>query len=189
MLLTAVPELPRGWDWMYEPKLDGYRTIGEVALGGARLTSRRGTNFTSDYPGVSEQLPDAFSGHSVVVDGELVGLDAAGRESFGELRKRRNARAVYYIFDLLEVNDESIVRSPLRERRRRLEGVFRPQANVQLVTQYSAADLPLLLRVARRQGFEGVVAKRLDSTYKPGKRDPSWLKYKFPGRRTDWGRA
>jgi bifunctional non-homologous end joining protein LigD len=177
MLLTPATELPVGPEWTYEPKLDGYRMIGEVAAGGAvTLTSRQGNDFTGRYPIVAQELPVAFGGEQVVMDGEIVGFNPAGQPDFNVLR-RKNPHVEFYVFDLLEVNGLSIINLPLAERRHWLRELFAPpvaQPHVRLVDCYDDRDL--VLAAVASMGWEGVVVKRTDSTYQPGVRSRDWLK-------------
>ena len=173
MLLTKTAELPQGEDWVYEAKLDGYRMIGEVVLGQTRLTTRKGNDFTDRYPQVADQLPVAFGGQDVVCDGELVGFNESGQEDFAELR-RKHPRVIYFIFDLLEIDSRPLINVPLRERRHALEEVFSPQGSIHLSHVFS--DREGIVAAAKQLDLEGVVAKRLSSVYRPGKRSKDWLK-------------
>ena len=176
MRLTPVDSLPEGPEWWYEAKLDGYRMMGEIALKQTVLTTRPGNDFTARVPQVAEQLPSAFNGHDVVIDGEMVGLDPHGKENRHELAKAR-PNAVYYIFDLLEVDGEPLLGRGLQERRKRLEDIFEPRRRVKLSLPFF--ELPPLLIAAQGAGLEGIVAKRLGSRYRPGRISHSWLKWKF----------
>lgn len=173
MVITRQNELPRGEDWIYEPKLDGYRAVGYVALGRARLISRSGNDFTNRYTTVRDQLPIAFDGHEVVVDGELVGFNEAGREDINEL-KRKHPQVMLFLFDLLHLDQDSTLHLPQQDRRRILEEVCAPQENVRLVPQFTDPDD--LLVAAQQLGLEGIVAKRLSSVYRPGKKTRDWVK-------------
>lgn len=175
MLLTRPKELSRGEKWTYEPKLNGYRALGRVAADGmVRLSSREGNNLTDRYLTVVRALPRAFAGHSVIVDGELVGFNRQKQLDFDELG-RRNANVIYFVFDLLSVDGVSLMNRPLSERRERLEELYRKLHRVQRIEAYD--DLDLVTAAVSMMGLEGVVAKRTDSIYKPGKRTRAWQKH------------
>jgi bifunctional non-homologous end joining protein LigD len=178
MLVAPVKpgeSLPLGDDWGYEPKLDGHRMLAYAGLEKVRLYSRWDVEHTDKYPAVVEQLPTALQGRAAVLDGEMVGLDAQGRERFAELR-RKWPRAIYFIFDILELDGKAVIRQSLLERRKLLTNLALQQ-NVQLVEMYDDRDA--LLIATRELGHEGVVAKDLRSTYKQGKRTRDWQKQKF----------
>jgi len=189
MLATSAAELPRGPDWAYEMKWDGVRAVARVRAGAVRLVSRNGNDVTAAYPEV-RGLADALAAHAAVLDGELVAFDAHGRPSFEALQSRmhvRDARAaarlarerpvVYMLFDLLEVDGESLVSLPYRERRARLEALALRGAAWQ-TPPVAEGDADAALAASRKLGFEGVVAKRLDAPYAAGRRSPSWVKVK-----------
>lgn len=176
MLLTKTDQLPYGEEWAYEPKWNGYRIIAESSLGRTVLFSRKGNNFTDRYPDVAQQLPAALDNRSAVVDGEIVGVDDEGNYSFSALHQRR-AKAIYFIFDLLELEDQPLLNEPLQERRRLLEEAVAPQIGVRLVDMYLVADRDALIVNSVRLGLEGIVAKKLTSLYLPGRRSRNWLKW------------
>jgi bifunctional non-homologous end joining protein LigD len=177
MLVTKADKLPVGPEWSYEPKLDGFRIMGELAVGQTLLITRRGADYTRRYPAVARALPEAFGGRRLVVDGEMVAFDKEGNIAFNLLNEA-NPNVIYYIFDLLEVHGVPIIGRPLSERREQLRQLYMPgQDRVQLVDSYDPTDYDLLVGVVRGMGLEGVVAKRFDSPYLPGKRTRKWLKY------------
>lgn len=173
MLLTEREILPNEPGWGYEAKLDGYRILAESGSDETVLWSRGGNNFTDRYPRVAQELPAALQGHSAALDGEMVGFDTEGNPSFSVLRTRL-PRVVYYIFDLLELDGEVLLDQPLKDRREKLEAVVAPQPHVQISEMFYERDV--VLEAARQLGFEGVVAKRLSSPYRPGIRSRNWLK-------------
>lgn len=173
MLLTERETLPIGPQWVYEPKLDGYRMVGRTSLKDTHLYTRNGVDYTERYPEVARELPISLQGHAAVVDGEMVGFDAHGNPSFSVMRTRR-PKVVYYIFDLLELDGEPLISQPLRERRKQLAEVLTPQQHVQHVEMFSDRDT--LVEAARELGIEGVVAKNINSRYVPGRRSKQWLK-------------
>ena len=111
-----------------------------------------------------------------ILDGEICALDERGRSRFSLLQEGAGT-TVLVLFDVLEVESESLVDAPLEERRRRLLDLVRPSARVLVSPQFEDGDA--LLAAAREQELEGVVAKRVDSRYRPGRRSPEWQKVKL----------
>jgi bifunctional non-homologous end joining protein LigD len=187
MLATATDALPADDDrWNFELKWDGVRAL--LRTGGHRLQvrSRNDLDITGSYPELTRlSLPDGL-----LLDGEIVALDGSGRPSFERLQRRmhvgdpgRAARLAeqvpvrFLAFDLLACEGHSLVDSPLGERRRLLEtlDISGPHADVPPSWHGGGADV---LAASRQQGLEGVVMKRADSCYEPGRRSRSWLKFK-----------
>jgi len=174
-------------DWMWEPKLDGYRVL--AFIDGARVTlrSRRGLDLTASFPGLAAELAQQAI-QTMVLDGEIVVFDAAGRPSFGELQNRaqlktereisaaeRKGPAILYCFDLLHFAGLNLRSAPYADRRRWLSQCLLPSAHVKLV--HAAEDGAALYTAALASGFEGVVGKRKDSRYE-SRRSGAWLKVK-----------
>jgi bifunctional non-homologous end joining protein LigD len=179
MLATLTEELPRGEGWQFEPKWDGYRVLGYVRGGAAKLLSRRGNDLTKRFEPVAKELVKALRTPDAVVDGEVVALDAAGKASFSAMQQG-STQLAYEVFDLLEADGEPCVGLPLTERRQRLEHLLAPNPVVQLSGAFD--DGEALLEAAREQGLEGVMAKRPSSRYSEGGRARDWLKIKTHGR-------
>ncbi len=189
-MLAESGEAPPHSDpqWRYEPKMDGYRVIAFVGGASVRLQSRRGLDLTPFFPELASELT-AQPGGQMVLDGEIVALDAAGRPSFNALQNRAQLKSVAEIaaaqrispvvlvcFDLMHFAGLNLRAAPYRDRRRYLAQCLAPSAHLQLV--HSTADAEQLYNAAVGHGFEGVVAKRLDSAYLQGQRSRAWLKYK-----------
>jgi bifunctional non-homologous end joining protein LigD len=180
MLATLASEVPSGSGWLFEVKWDGYRAIARVAGGDATLTSRRGNDLTSSFPEGARAVSRATKSPDCVLDGEVCALDDGGRSSFSVMQQG-SGPLVFYAFDVLEVDGEPLVELPLRERRKRLEKLLdRRNETVRLSEAFE--DGRALYEAAREQGLEGVIAKRADSRYQPGKRTREWLKVKTHGR-------
>jgi bifunctional non-homologous end joining protein LigD len=176
MSATAADSLPQGDEWVYEPKWDGYRAIVTVAGGEATFTSRRGNDLTQRFSECARRVPASLRTSDAVLDGEIAALDEQGRSRFSGLQEGSGTLAVV-VFDLLEVDSEPLVDLPLAERRARLEQLVIPGAGSLLVSpQFEHGEA--LLQAAREQGLEGVVAKRRDSGYQPGRRVTDWRKVK-----------
>jgi bifunctional non-homologous end joining protein LigD len=182
MLATLAERVPRGDDWLFEVKWDGYRAIATIAGGEAALTSRNGNDLTGRFPAVAKEVAKALKTPDCVVDGEVCALDEQGRASFSAMQQgRAGTPLVFYVFDLLEVDGEPIVGLPLTERRKRLEALLdRGSRTVRLSESFD--DGEALYVAAEEQGLEGVVAKRAASRYLEGRRSRDWLKVKTHGK-------
>lgn len=201
MLATAgaVTELETGEPprWGFEVKWDGYRAVAAVVgdgpgeepgdgprpggtSGSVRLRSRSGNDLTAAYPELAE-LARLVVGHTAVLDGEVVALDAQGRASFSRLQHRgdpsRGIRAHYMAFDLLHLDGVDLLTEPYRRRRALLEALL-PDGEHVHVPPSLGVDLDIALDVSRSLRLEGIVAKRLDGPYLPGRRSRSWIKIK-----------
>ncbi len=180
MLSTATDSLPHGEGWVYEPKWDGFRAIVGVSGGEITLTSRNGNDLTERFADVARAARLGIRAPDAVLDGEICALDERGRSSFSLLQQGEGTLALV-VFDLLELDSEPLVGLPLEERRRRLGDVVNSSVGgVVLSPQFE--DGEALLIAAQEQGLEGVVAKRLDSRYLPGRRGTEWRKVKVKGR-------
>ena len=179
MLATLTEELPRGEGWEFEPKWDGYRALGYVRGGEAKLVSRRGNDLTERFASVAKELPKALRTPDAVVDGEVVALDSAGKSSFSAMQQG-STRLAYEVFDVLEVDGEPLIDLPLVERRARLQKLLARNPIVQLSGSFRDGDA--LFEAAEEQGLEGVMAKRSSSRYSEGGRGRDWLKIKTHGR-------
>jgi bifunctional non-homologous end joining protein LigD len=175
-------------DWMWEPKLDGYRVLAFVGERGVTLRSRRNLDLTFAFPRLAAELGEQAV-RGMILDGEIVAFDADGKPSFNALQNRvqlKTAReiaaadqsgpAVFYCFDLLHFAGVDLRGVPYRDRRRYLAQCLLPSTLVRLV--HAVDDGVRLLEAAVASGFEGVVGKRKDSKYEAGKRTSSWLKVK-----------
>jgi bifunctional non-homologous end joining protein LigD len=182
MLATLADDLPQGSGWLFEVKWDGYRAIARVAGGDATLTSRRGNDLTGRFPGVARALEAAVRTPDCVLDGEVCALDERGRSSFSAMQQGKpDTPIVYYVFDVLAVDGEPLLDLPLVERRRRLENLLDRRSKTVRISE-TFEDGRALLEAAKKEGLEGVIAKRTDSRYPPGKRTRDWIKVKTRNR-------
>ncbi|MBO3093472.1 non-homologous end-joining DNA ligase [Cellulomonas dongxiuzhuiae] len=184
MLATPAPApaaLPRGRDWVFEVKWDGVRVLADVRDGVLRLTSRNERDVTPAYP----ELGGLAALGDVLLDGEVVLMDA-GRPSFAALAERMHVRearraealaaarpVTYLAFDVLRHDGRDLTGLPLEARRAVLDALALPE-HVQPSPWYDDGDD--LWRVTAAHGLEGVVAKRRDAPYRPGRRSPDWVK-------------
>jgi bifunctional non-homologous end joining protein LigD len=183
MLATLTDSVPTGANWLYEVKWDGYRALARMVAGeGATLASRRGNDLTERFRSVASALPRAVRTPDCVLDGEVCALDERGRSSFSLMQQgKAGTPIVYFVFDVLEIEGEPVVDLPLTERRKRLEALLdRRNRTVRLSEAFD--DGEALFAAAEEQSLEGIMAKRADSRYQPGKRTRDWLKIKTHGR-------
>jgi len=181
MLATLVEDIPRGGEWMFEVKWDGYRALAYVSGGDVTLKSRKGNDFTSRFEVVAKETAKAIKTPDCVLDGEMCALDENGRSSFSAMQQgKASTPLVYYVFDLLEVEGGPLVDRPIEERRQRLEQLVDKRNRTVRLSEFFD-DGEALLRAAEEQGLEGVVAKRAGSRYAVGKRTRDWLKIKVHG--------
>ena len=186
MLATSGDHVPTGDGWSHEVKWDGVRILADVSAGaGVVLTTRNENLATTAWPDVTGVGPD----RDLLVDGEVIGLNAEGLPDFRTLGERIHVRgaaaarlaarvpATYMVFDLLRLDGRLLLDLPLSERRDLLEDVVKDGdlGAWQLPAAYD--DGRMLLEATREQGLEGIVSKRLDSTYRPGERTRAWLKF------------
>ncbi|TDE37644.1 hypothetical protein E1295_34380 [Nonomuraea mesophila] len=183
--LTAV----QGTGWAVEMKWDGVRALAYVEDGAVRLMSRNAKDITPAYPEL-QLMGGATGGRPAVIDGEIVAFDEAGRPSFEALQPRmhqRNPRIVaeltrsvpvtFMAFDILHLGDESVIARPYTERRDLLESTLTPGYRWQ-VPVWFAGHAEQAVGSSRRLGLEGVVCKRMNSPYRPGRRSSEWTKVK-----------
>lgn len=189
MLATLSKTLPRDADaYAYEVKWDGVRAIAYVEGGTVRLDGRRGNDITRRYPEV-RGLGPALGATPAVLDGEIVAFEGE-RPSFERLQRRMHVEdartirklvdevpAVYVIFDLLWFDGHSMLELPYRDRRALLDRLDLHGPSWQTPVARETGG-PELLAATREVGLEGVVAKRIDSLYEPGRRSRAWLKVK-----------
>ncbi|WP_063010720.1 non-homologous end-joining DNA ligase [Nocardia kruczakiae] len=186
MLATAGALPADSAAWAYEVKFDGIRAIGYVDRD-LRLISRNGNDVTAAWPELADLAPAA---PPIVVDGEIVAFAADGRTSFAALQPRMHQRnpamiraltrsvpATYLIFDLLHIGDRSLIDLPYERRRRLLEQLGLRGPNWRIPPRLTGTGADVLAESARL-GLEGIVCKRLDSPYLPGRRSPLWTKVK-----------
>jgi bifunctional non-homologous end joining protein LigD len=189
MLATLATEVPKGDEWAFEIKWDGVRAIAYSEPGRLRFESRTLRDVTAAYPELSK-LNRALSHHRAVLDGEIVAFDEDGRPSFARLQHRMHVSSesaarrlaksnpvVYVLFDLLWLDGHSLMELGYEERRERLAELDLTGPNWQ-TPEYMRSGGEELLAASAAQGLEGIVAKRLDCPYEPGRRARGWLKVK-----------
>ncbi|WNG92081.1 ATP-dependent DNA ligase [Mycobacterium sp. ITM-2016-00318] len=163
--------------WAFEGKWDGYRVLVDADHGRLNVRSRRGRDVTGEFPQFAALAAD-LADHHVILDGEAVALDNDGVPSFSEMQNRaRSTRVEYWAFDVLYLDGRSLLKAKYSDRRRILETLA--EGGGLIVPDQLPGDGPEALEYARKQRWEGVVAKKRDSTYQPGRRSASWVKDKI----------
>ncbi|HWH93471.1 MAG TPA: DNA ligase D [Baekduia sp.] len=195
MLAKAGPVPPKreDRDWAYEIKWDGVRAVVFSEPGRMRFVTRNGNDVTARYPELA-RMNRALSMHRAILDGEVVAFDAEGRPSFGALQGRMHLTrdsavkrlakenpVTYMAFDLLWLDGRSLMDRPYLERRAALRALLADGERWQ-VPDHVVGGGEQLLAATREQGLEGVVAKRVDSCYEPGRRGGAWRKIKNTNR-------
>lgn len=190
-MLCQSGSLPADDDgWAFEFKWDGVRAIVYVEGGRVRITSRNDLDVSVSYPEL-RPLGEALGSRAVVLDGEIIALDAEGQPSFRMLQRRMHVAeaarakrlssqvpATFMAFDVLYLDGRSTMDRTYDERRRLLESLSLDGAAWATPPAFSGGPGADVLRAARERGLEGVVAKRRDSTYQPGRRSDRWVKVK-----------
>jgi bifunctional non-homologous end joining protein LigD len=187
MLATAATALPGGDGWAFEVKWDGVRALAHLEADELRICARRGEDVSGRYPELGA-IPAAHPGRELILDGEVVAFDADGNPSFGLLQRRMgltnegrirqrvaDTPVTYVAFDLLWLDGRSLLAEPY-ERRRELLAELGFDGPSWQAPAHSVGDGEALLAAARARGLEGIVAKRLASVYRPGRRSPDWIK-------------
>jgi len=187
-MLAKPGELPGDEGWAYEIKWDGIRAVAYIEGGRIRLMSRRKTTITGGYPEL-HALGRALGTHEAILDGEIVSFDN-GLPSFQKLQGRMNLTSeaqirrmstaqpvVYMLFDLLWLDGHSLMDLSYEDRRKLLDKL-ELQGPAWQTPAYHVGNGAGLLAASKAQGLEGVVAKRLNCPYVPGRRSPGWLKVK-----------
>ena len=173
-------------NWLFEIKWDGVRALAWIADGALTLRSRNGQDITKRYPELA-YLPEAIAAPTAILDGEIVALDARGHSNFERLQERMHVRApsenlvsqmpvVYYVFDLLYCDGYDLRLAPLLERKQLLQRLLHTSERF----RYSDHQLEHgkeLFELAKKNGLEGIVAKRVGSTY-VSDRSANWVKLK-----------
>ena len=189
-MLAVTGPMPEGDLWSYEMKWDGLRAVTYIDGGKARVLTRNDREVLAQYPEL-RGLAESMGSTQAVLDGEIVAFDGQGRPSFSLLQQRmhvtkstvvdrlRESTPIHYlIFDLLHLDGRSLLDEPLSERRRLLDELKLSGDNWSTPGDFTGVDGNDILAASLSQGLEGVVAKRLDAKYYPGRRSDLWTKVK-----------
>jgi bifunctional non-homologous end joining protein LigD len=177
MLATLIDSPFDNPDWVFESKWDGFRMVASIGRGKVILYSRNGENVSDRYLPVAKAL-EAVD-HDAVIDGELVAIDAQGRSRFQLLQNalRMTANLRYCIFDIMFLDGQDLRSLPLLERKERLRKIV-PRSSLLSFSRHRREHGIRYFEEAAKVGEEGIIAKRVDSTYMSGARSKSWLKIK-----------
>lgn len=159
-------------EWAFEGKWDGIRLIVEFDGETVTLRGRAGNDVTDRYPAL-QSLARSLDGHQVVLDGEVVSLDSAGRTSFTALQA--GGAPTFWAFDIVYLDGVSLLRKQYDDRRRVLDALAAAVDGLVVPPQLTGSVSEV---VEQSSDLEGVVAKRRDSVYLPGKRGSAWIKTK-----------
>jgi bifunctional non-homologous end joining protein LigD len=186
-MLAKMGPVPKGDDWAFEIKWDGVRALAFARDGELRMASRRGEDITARYPELAGIATD-LGERAAVLDGEVAAFTEKGTPSFQLLQRRmglsdarvieqrrRETPVTFVAFDILHLDGESTRDLLYPERRELLEGLGVDGPSWQTPANHGGPGEDLL-EAARRRGLEGIVAKRRDSPYRPGKRTGEWIK-------------
>jgi bifunctional non-homologous end joining protein LigD len=180
-LATPTAAAPAGADWLHEIKYDGYRLFADIERGKVRLVTRNGLDWTDKFPDLARvfgQLPV----DTALIDGELVHLAADGTTNFSGLQDAiatgKTGALNFFAFDLLYRDGWNLTGATLENRKAALTDIIpRDAAGILRYSDHQEGQGPAVLRQASGLGLEGIVSKRRDATYRPG-RGGSWLKVK-----------
>jgi bifunctional non-homologous end joining protein LigD len=183
MKALLIEELPKGPDWIYELKFDGVRALAIKDNRDVKLVSRSGKDLGSKYHELLETLIK-LPAKKAVLDGEIVALDEKGRSSFQLLQSYQMAGArkpplFYYVFDLINLNGKDLTAVPVYQRKAMLETLVAKVSSAVRFSPSIRADSARLMREMKARGLEGLIAKRRDSKYEPGRRSGAWVKFKW----------
>ncbi len=191
MLASRGTTVPSGSEWVHEVKWDGMRVLVEVDHGSVRAWSRNENDVTVSFP---ELAALAGAADDLLLDGEVIALNGDGVPTFAALADRMHVKVArradelsrsnpvtIVVFDVLRLDGHDLTTLPWHERRAVLEALDLDRPHVQVPPTYD--DGQMLLAATEQQGLEGVVSKKRTSTYHPGRRTSSWLK--FPHRATE----
>lgn len=180
MLATSASGRGLPGEWAYEPKLDGWRAMVVVEAGAVRVRTRTGRDVTDSLPELAV-LPATLWDRSVVLDGELVAGAGKPEDFYGiagrMASRRRRLPLTFVAFDVLFVDGQTICDRPYDERRDTLEQLELKSANWAAVPSFDGEAADVFVACAEL-GLEGLVAKRVESRYRPGQRSRDWVKLK-----------
>lgn len=186
-MLAVAGRPPDDAGWAIEMKWDGVRAIVVCRGGECRLYSRNQRDITGSYPELAAELGALVAGRELTLDGEIIAQTGTGAPSFALLQRRMHVvrptkqliAAVpvqLHLFDILGDAVDSLTGLPYLQRRERLQELEFAEAPVRTPPHWLDVAADKLMAVARENHLEGIVSKRIDSTYQPGRRSPAWIK-------------
>ena len=177
-LAKLVEQAPDGPDWLHELKLDGYRMHARLDAGRVQILTRRANDWTHKYPTIARDIA-RLPVKNVYLDGELCGLLPDGRTAFNLIQNATDTGGgslIFFAFDLLFLDGESLMVLPLVERKARLASLLHGAPNSLRYNDHQIGHGPEFHRLACEHGLEGIVSKRTNGRYEPDRR--TWRKTK-----------
>ncbi|HEU0154787.1 MAG TPA: DNA ligase D, partial [Stellaceae bacterium] len=176
---------PDGPDWLHEIKYDGYRLLARIDKGEVRLVTRNGLDWTAKFPALAKRLA-ALPVETAVIDGEIVALNTDGTTTFAGLQDKiatgQTEALIFYAFDLPYRDGWDLTSASLEDRKAALAQIVPPDAaGMVRYSDHQAGNGPAFFAEACRFGVEGIVSKRRDKPYRPGRND-NWRKIKCANR-------
>ena len=179
MLAKETSEPFDSKEWLYEIKWDGYRAIAQTGSS-TKLYSRNGNNFLNRYPPITNAISEIEKDY--ILDGEIVVLNEEGHPDFQKLQHYENFKnypIAYYVFDILKIGNKELYKLPLIERKNILKDLFPlDKEDVIKFSDHILNDGIEFFKASTQKDLEGIMAKRIESLYYPGKRTTDWLKIK-----------
>ncbi len=177
-LATLSDKIPKGKDWLFEIKYDGYRILSFVENNKVELFSRNNIDYTKRFDKIVSSLKKLEEG-AFVLDGEIVAFDEKGKSDFGLLQniiKTGKGEIYYVVFDLLSLNGEDLRGLPLKERKEKLERLLYKCEN-NIIFSSHVMEGEKSFKFAKDNDLEGIIAKKINSLYS-GTRNEDWIKIK-----------
>lgn len=176
-LATLADAVPQGGAYVHEIKFDGYRMLALIENGHARCITRNGLDWTERFGRLVPQL-ESLPVSTAVLDGEVIAGGAGGKPEFSALQEalKTGGALTYYVFDLLWLNGRDMRRENLLKRKEALAAILPPQTSIRF-SEHVEGDGERMRQALCADGFEGVVSKKADAPYEPG-RGKSWIKVK-----------
>ena len=177
MKCLPLKKIPEGDEWHYELKFDGYRSLAIIREGEALLLSRNKKPFNERFPALVAAV-GKLKVKDAVLDGEIVALDDQNRPAFQLLQNYEGGPLGYYFFDLLSLDGEDWKNRPLHERKARLEKLLKDVKSPLFYSANLPGSTKAIWQQIQKQKLEGIIAKRRESLYEPGRRSGEWSKIK-----------
>jgi bifunctional non-homologous end joining protein LigD len=177
MKCLAVKTIPKGGDWIYELKFDGYRALAICEQGQTLLLSRNNNSFNERFPALVKAVAK-LPVKSAILDGEIVAMGEGAQHSFQLLQNYEGGPLAYYFFDLLELDGKSLRDLPLKERKARLAALLKSAPSPLFFSADLKGDPDEIWKAIKKQHSEGIIAKKQSSVYETGRRSGNWAKIK-----------
>jgi bifunctional non-homologous end joining protein LigD len=179
---ARLVDSPPAGDWIYEIKFDGFRALVLKNGDDVQVLSRNEKDFGRKFPEVVESLSE-LDARDAIMDGEIVALDSKGRSSFQLLQAydlgQERPPIYFYAFDLLRLNGKDLTGAAVLARKAELETLLKRRPGIVRYSASLSGNVSHLLKQASRLGLEGLIGKRSDSVYEPGRRSGAWIKLKL----------